>query len=113
MRKELHMREMEEKLTDLQGQHSELTQSYEALQRKHSEVKKEVERLQRKYEIMSPLSREHSCCMNSRDAQRAEPSNPLLFDVPVVYYRPEEGELFDELTHFERLTPALTADAEM
>jgi AP-1-like factor len=48
------MKEIEEKLAELQGQHSDLTRSYEALQVEYASVKQELDQLRRKHESHSP-----------------------------------------------------------
>ena len=56
-RKEKRMKETEEKLTDLQGQHNKLMQSYERLLIEYSAMKQELETFRSKYcmRIYSPL----------------------------------------------------------
>ena len=51
------MKETEEKLTDLQGQHNKLMQSYERLLIEYSAMKQELETFRSKYcmRIYSPL----------------------------------------------------------
>jgi hypothetical protein len=83
------MKEIEEKLTELQGQHSDLTRSYEVLQVEYASVRQELEALRRRHEGASsprPGMRDWNEC-------RTEPSDPLLFDVSAFCCEPdEEGE---------------------
>lgn len=84
------MQEIEEKLTDLQGRHGELTQSYETLQLEYSTVKQEMEMLRRKYENVSPASSYSIPGINEQDTTRAETFGPPPFDFSVFPYEPKE-----------------------
>jgi AP-1-like transcription factor len=84
------MKEIEEKLTDLQGRHGELTQSYETLQLEYSIVKQEMEMLRRKYENLPPASSYSFPGINEWDATRAETFGPSAFDFSVFSYEPKE-----------------------
>jgi AP-1-like factor len=81
------MREIEQKLAELEGKHSKLTRSYEALQVEYANVKQELEALQREHKVASPGFgiREWEGCL-------AERSYPLLFDVSAFCYEQEDGE---------------------
>jgi chromosome segregation ATPase len=84
------MKELEEKLTDLQGRHSELTQSYETLQLEYSAVKQELETLRNNYENVLVTKRRYLSSIKEWDAPRAEPSDLLLFDASAFCYEAEE-----------------------
>ena len=84
------MKETEEKLTDLQGRHNELTQSYERLQVEYSTMKQELETLRCKHENMCPVPSDYLTDINESDVTRADHSDPLLFDVSALCYEPEE-----------------------
>jgi AP-1-like factor len=77
-------------LTDLQGRHSELIQSYENLRLEYLAVKHEMEVLQCKYENGSPAFRSYFSGIKEENASRAEPSDPLLYDASAFRCEPEE-----------------------
>ena len=82
---------MEDELTDIQGRHSELTQSYMTLQFEYSVVKQELETIRSKYENVCPIPRNHIVNIEECDAPRANISGPLLIGVSKLYYELEEG----------------------
>jgi AP-1-like factor len=86
------MKEIEEKLKDLQGRHSALTESYETLQQEYSAMKHELETLRRKQESGSSTERSYVSGLGEWDSSEPESSNPLLFDVSVFCYEPDEKE---------------------
>lgn len=79
-------------MTDLQGWHSELIQSYKTLQNEYLAVKQEMETLRSKYENVDPGSRSYFAGIEEWDAPRPGPSDPLPFDFSALSYEPEEGE---------------------
>jgi AP-1-like transcription factor len=81
------MKEIEEKLTELQGEHSDLARSYETLQGEYAKVKQELEALRRKHDdgTTSPGS-----SMKGWDESEADPTDPLLFDVSAFCYEQAE-----------------------
>jgi AP-1-like factor len=87
------MKEIEEKLAELQGQHSDLTRSYEALQVEYASVKQELDLLRRRHESHSPEGSYVASSIREWEECRTEPTDPLLFDVSAFCYEPEdEGE---------------------
>ena len=71
------MKEMEEDLTTLQGQHNELARSYEALQMEYSLTKQQLGELQNDYKYMSAASRIYLPDMIEWDSMRATPFDML------------------------------------
>ncbi|KIN09119.1 hypothetical protein OIDMADRAFT_111681 [Oidiodendron maius Zn] len=90
-RKEKLRKEMEDKLIDLQGRHSELARSYMTLEFEYSVVKQELETIRSKYENVCPFPRNHIVNIEEWDAPRANISGPLLIGVSKFYYELEEG----------------------
>jgi AP-1-like transcription factor len=86
------MKEIEEKLKDLQGQHSALTESYKTLQLEYSAMKHELETLRRKQASGSSTERSYVSGLREWDSSRSESSDPLLFDVSAFCYEPDDGE---------------------
>ena len=84
------MKETEEKLTDLQGQHNKLMQSYERLLIEYSAMKQELETFRSKYENIFPTPRNYFGDIKESDALRADHSDPLLFDISRFCYELEE-----------------------
>lgn len=84
------MKEIEEKLTDLQGQHSELTRSHETLQAEYTAVKEELDALRTKHESASPESSYAAGGIGEWEESQVETSDPLLFDVSTFWYDHEE-----------------------
>jgi predicted RNase H-like nuclease (RuvC/YqgF family) len=100
-RKEKRMKEMDETLTELQGQHSELTRSYESLQAEYAAVKQELDDLRRRHHEEGSMSRSMSVVErglggewedgSSGDGQEVV-ADPLLFDVAAFCFGdPVEG----------------------
>ncbi|KIN05506.1 hypothetical protein OIDMADRAFT_112975 [Oidiodendron maius Zn] len=90
-RKEKRMKEIEEKLDELQGQHSDLTRSYEALQVEYASVKQELDQLRRKNESHSPEDSSYAASsIREWEECQTEPTDPLLFDVSAFCYEPED-----------------------
>lgn len=84
------MKEIEEKLTDLQGQHSNLARSYQTLQVEYAAVKAELDTLRMKHESASPESSYGVSGTGEWQECRVETSDPLLFDVSAFCYDHEE-----------------------
>jgi AP-1-like transcription factor len=92
-RTQQHMRELEERLTQLQGQYDDLTQSYESLQLEYSTVRQELEALQRgssTHETSSPAERIYHHDLVDWGETLVETSNPVLFKVSAFDYSQEE-----------------------
>ena len=82
------MKEIEEKLSVLQGQHSDLTRSYETLQTEYANVKQELDVLRRKQgDSTSPGS---SIREWDENQSQADATDPLLFDVSAFCYEQPE-----------------------
>lgn len=82
------MREIEEKLNELQGRHSDLAQSYESLQLEYSTVQRELQILRNKHERPAE-QRDYASETRAWDGIRAGPSDPLMFDVSGYCYTQE------------------------
>lgn len=91
------MRELEQRLAELESRHNDLTRSYESLQVEYSSVKQELDKLWKdkrleKFEDSSKSN--HSCDGDSSewDASRDEAMDPLLFDVSAFCYDQEDDK---------------------
>ena len=80
------MREIEEKLTELQGRHDALTESYEALQLEYSVLKEELESFRSQHESGSPIRRSVPSCLREWDESGEGSADPLMFDASVFCY---------------------------
>lgn len=90
------MRELEQRLEELEGRHSDLARSYETLQVEYSGVKQELDRLRK--EKTNP---EHSASGSPSDFEqpnikvwaesKVESLDPLLFDVSAFCFDHEES----------------------
>jgi hypothetical protein len=80
------MKEIEEKLADLQGRHSELTQSYEMLQLEYCRVKQELEMLRYNYESVSTATRNDISNIKEWDVPRADLSDLLLVNISYLRF---------------------------
>lgn len=95
------MKEMDEKLTELQGQHSDLTRSYESLQAEYAAVRQELDDLRLKHHEEGSTPRSSSAMERSLGGEWEGGSNgdeqevatdPLLFDVAAYCFeQPVEG----------------------
>jgi predicted nuclease with TOPRIM domain len=74
------MKETEEKLIELQGQHHALIESYETLQLEYSAVKEELERLQSQH---SPIRINFLSCLKEWDEFEDDSVDPLMFNASV------------------------------
>jgi hypothetical protein len=87
------MKEIKKALTDLQGRHSELTQSYETLQLEYSVASQQIEMLRRKYENESLLAKSSLSGTEMWDSPLAGPFDQLPVDFSAsLYGRQEEGK---------------------
>ena len=75
------MKEVEEKLSELQGQHNELKHSYETLQDRYASMKQELNTLRRTNESGSPESTYTCSGLNERDGYRMETLGLMFFDI--------------------------------
>lgn len=85
------MRETEQKLTDLQEQHSTLVQSYQALQLEYFAIKQELEIL-RNQQKNETVARSVSYEVIEQNAYRGELEDPLLFDPYGLFHDPDERD---------------------
>ncbi|KAK2625743.1 hypothetical protein QTJ16_005055 [Diplocarpon rosae] len=78
-RKEKNMRELEHRLGELEGRHSDLLRSYESLQIEYTSVKQELDKM---CKDNGRLERPVRICQSREwGDSRAEIIDPLLFDV--------------------------------
>jgi hypothetical protein len=92
----LQLKELEDKLAELHGLHSDLARSYETLHIKYSIAKSELEALQRencKHESEARTSRDNAPGVDESDELRAVASYPLLVGLSGLSY---DEELFDK-----------------
>lgn len=75
------MKEINEKLTELQGDHTCLTLSYEILQVQYAMVKQELEALRRKHKSVSPEVSSHVASELGKWKCWGAPSDPSLFEI--------------------------------
>jgi predicted nuclease with TOPRIM domain len=96
------MKEMDEKLTELQGQHSDLTRSYESLQAEYAAVKQELDDLRQRHHEQGSTPRSMSVVERGLGGEWEEDgsngeghevvTDPLLFDVTAYCFGdPVEG----------------------
>ena len=87
------MTELQERLAELQGQYSDLAQSFESLRLECSTVKQELGTLRRgniKHESVSPPTTSYYSGPKEWEESLVETSNSLLFDVSTFFYNQEE-----------------------
>lgn len=87
------MRELEARLAELEGRHSNTLRSYEALQQEYSSVKSELDRLRKNREGSSSSSRdgEREYVAGGWDENKGEILDPLLFDVSAFCFDQDDG----------------------
>jgi len=89
------MRELEARLAELEGRHSDTLRSYETLQHEYSSVKQELDRLRKDRESSSSSSSSrdynHSSHPREWDESKAEILDPLLFDVSAFCFDQDES----------------------
>jgi len=89
------MRELEARLAELEGRHSDTLRSYETLQHEYSSVKQELDRLRKDRESSSSSSssRDYNHSSHSRewDESKVEILDPLLFDVSAFCFDQDES----------------------
>jgi AP-1-like factor len=87
------MRELEARLAELEGRHSDTLRSYEALQHEYTSVKQELERLRkgRAESSSSTGSRDYSSHPRDWDESKVEILDPLLFDVSAFCFDQEDS----------------------
>jgi len=87
------MRELEQRLGELEGRHSDLTKSYETLQLEYSSVKQELDRLRRENaRVEGSSSGTRNYHPKDWEESKVEILDPLLFDVSAFCFDQEEGE---------------------
>jgi AP-1-like factor len=90
------MRELEQRLAELDTRHTDLSRSYESLQIEYTSVKQELEKLRKenaRLESSSGSSKHYS----SKDwEQKGEILDPLLFDVSAFCFDQDEGNVRKE-----------------
>lgn len=100
------MRELEQRLGDLEGRHNELSRSYETLQVEYSSVKSELDRVRKENVRLegpssssaaaaSHASREYDSSHHGQrgwDESKVEILDPVLFDVSAFCFDQGYGE---------------------
>jgi AP-1-like factor len=87
------MKELEDRLAELQERHDDLIKSYKSLQLEYSTVKQDLETLQRgksTYESVSPATRSYCYGPREQEDYSIKISNPLHFGPSAFYYGQEE-----------------------
>jgi chromosome segregation ATPase len=92
-RKEKHRRELEQRLGELEGRHTDLSRSYEILEVEYSNAKQELEGLRKdnaRLEGSSSLSRNYQ----SKEwvESKGEIFDPLFFDVLAFCFDQDDSE---------------------
>lgn len=87
------MRELEQRLGELEGRHTDLSRSYESLQLEYGKVKQELEKLR-----SDGAAHSHSHSQSSKsypkdwdDSRSGEILDPLLFDVSAFCFDQDES----------------------
>jgi len=101
-RKEKHMRELEQRLGEVEGRHTDLSRCYETLQVEYSSVKSELDRLRKENARLqgthpaSNITREyhssHGHGQREWDESKVGILDPLLFDMSTFCFDQEDGE---------------------
>ena len=87
------MREYEERLIELQGQHHALIQSHQNLKLEYSAAKEELKKLQSQNESGSPIRKPFLSWSREWDEFGGESTDPWMFDAPVsMMQRETENE---------------------
>jgi AP-1-like factor len=83
------MRELEQKLSELEGRHNDLSRSYESLQLEYTSVKQELDKLRKNNTRSEGSSRN----FESREWEQSKPEilDPLLFDVSAFCFDQEDN----------------------
>ena len=90
------MRELEQRLGELEGRHTDLSRSYESLQAEYSTVKQELEKLRKENTRLEGGSSSNSSSRNYQSKEweesRREILDPLLFDVSAFCFDQDDSE---------------------
>lgn len=88
------MRELEQKLGELEGRHTDLTRSYESLQVEYSSIKAELDRLRKDSSKTDDTSRQSFMPSSDTtwDHSKDGGLDPLLFDVSAFCYDHEDDD---------------------
>jgi chromosome segregation ATPase len=92
-RKEKHRRELEQRLGELEGRHTDLSRSYEILELEYSNAKQELEGLRKDnatLEGSSSLSRNYQS--KEWEESKGEILDPLFFDVLAFCFDQDDSE---------------------
>lgn len=84
------MRELEQRLGELEGRHTELSQSYDSLQVEYTSVKQELDRLRKENARLEGSSRSYQT--KEYEEPSGEILDPLLFDVSAFCFDQDEGQ---------------------
>lgn len=92
------MRDLEQRLGELEGRHTDLSRSYESLQVEYSSIKEELERLRRENAKLegSSGSPRHHYTSKEWDESKREIMDPLLFDVSAFCFDQDDGHVRKE-----------------
>lgn len=92
------MRELEARLAELEGRHTDTLRSYEALQHECSSIKQELERLRKERGMSSSSyssegsSRKAEYAQGEWEESKVEMLDPLLFDVSAYCFEQDYGQ---------------------
>jgi AP-1-like factor len=87
------MRELEQRLAELEGRHSDLSRSYESLQVEYTNVKQELEKLRKdnaRLEGGSSSSSSRHYHSRGWEDSKGEILDPLLFDISAFCFDQDE-----------------------
>jgi predicted nuclease with TOPRIM domain len=88
------MRELEQRLAELEGRHTDLSRSYESLQIEYTNVKQELEKLRKdgsRVDAASSSSTSRHYHSRGWEDSKGEILDPLLFDVSAFCFDQDEG----------------------
>ena len=85
------MRDLEQRLGELEGRHNDLTQSYESLQVEYSSVKQEMDKLRQENERLERAAPGRSM-RKGWENSKGEILDPVLFDVSAFCFDQENSE---------------------
>ena len=84
------MRELEQRLGELESLHNGLSRSYDSLQLEYTSVKQELERIQEENARLKSSSRNYQAV--EFDEPNGEVLDPLLFDVSEFCFDLDDGQ---------------------
>jgi AP-1-like factor len=85
------MRELEQRLDELEGRHLDLCRSYESLQIEHSSAQQELEKLRKENARLEGSSGSSHNYSEEGEEYKSEILDPHLFDVPAFCFGQDEG----------------------